>query len=157
MKRVESNDANAICLLAGQYNQGVNGFQQDHTKAMELYVRAAELGDSDAQCHLADLYHDGGELKKAKFHLEAAAIAGQEVARFNLGCLEYNSGNMERAIKHWIIAASAGEYDAMHNLLLDFEQGLVRRESIDSTLSAYNNSCAEMRSEARDAYIQTEL
>ena len=27
------------------------------------------------------------------------------------------------------------------------------RESIDSTLTAYNNSCAEMRSEARDAYI----
>jgi hypothetical protein len=56
-----------------------------------------------------------------------------------------------------MIAASAGEYDDMHVLRKRFEKGLVSRESIDSTLSAYNNSCAEMRSEARDVYIQTEL
>ena len=31
---------------------------------------------------------------------------------------------------------------------------LVDRESIDSLLTAYNNSCAEMRSEARDAFIR---
>ena len=33
----------------------------------------------------------------------------------------------------------------------------VSRESINSTLAAYNNSCVEMRSEARDAYIQVEI
>jgi hypothetical protein len=35
-----------------------------------------------------------------------------------------------------------------------FELGHVRRESIDTTLTAYNNSCVEMRSKARDDYIQ---
>jgi hypothetical protein len=35
-----------------------------------------------------------------------------------------------------------------------FDQGCVSRESIDSTLAAYNNSCAEFRSEARDAFIR---
>jgi hypothetical protein len=84
-------------------------------------------------------------------------MAGNELARWNLGCLEYNSGNSERAIKHLTIAASAGEYNVMHELRKRFEKGLVSRESIDSTLTAYNNSCAEMRSEARDAYIQSEL
>jgi hypothetical protein len=34
-----------------------------------------------------------------------------------------------------------------------FEEGVVRRESIDSPLVAYNNACAEMRSEARDACV----
>jgi hypothetical protein len=34
-----------------------------------------------------------------------------------------------------------------------FEKGFVGRESFHSTLKAYNNSCAEMRSEARDAFI----
>jgi len=29
-------------------------------------------------------------------------------------------------------------------------------ESIDSTLMAYNNTCADMRSEARDAFIRIE-
>ena len=76
------------------------------------------------------------------------------MARYNLGILEYNSGNMERAVKHWTIAASAGCYRSMHKLRMFFEQGVVSRESIDSVLAAYNNSCADMRSEARDAYIR---
>jgi hypothetical protein len=52
-----------------------------------------------------------------------------------------------------IVAASAGEYNAMQNSLNSFEIGLFNRESVDSTLAAYNNSCADMRSEARDATI----
>ena len=66
-------------------------------------------------------------MKKAKFHFEAAAMAGHEVARCNLGGLEAESGNMERAHKHWTIAASAGHYIAMIELRLSFEQGLVSR------------------------------
>jgi len=68
-------------------------------------------------------------LKKAKFHIEAAAMAGHEVARCNLGIMENNDGIIEQAVKHWTIAASA------------------------STLAAYNNSCTVMRSKARDGYI----
>jgi TPR repeat protein len=141
-------------LLANSYDNGTNGFQQDHAKAIKLYARAADLGHSKTHSQLASIYRDGGDLKKAKFHREAAAMAGHEVARFNLGIHEYNSGNKERALKHWKIAASAGCYDAMNELRLSFEQGLVSRESIDSTLAAYNNSCVEMRSEARDASIR---
>jgi TPR repeat protein len=55
----------------------------------------------------------GGELKKAKIHYEAAAMAGHEAARCNLGTMEAQSGNMERAVKHFKIAASAGDYNAM--------------------------------------------
>ena len=103
-----------------------------------------------------------GNMKKAKFHFEAAAIAGHEMARFNLGVHEYNSVNIERAVKHWKIAASAGSYIAMHELRAFFEREggnyygkrIVSRESIDSTLEAYNNSCVEMKSEARDTYIR---
>ena len=67
--------------------------------------------------------------------------------------MEAQSGNMKRAVKHWTIAASAGFYIAMHALITGFEKGVVSRESINSTLAAYNNSCAETRSKARDAYI----
>ena len=83
MKRVEAQDAASICMLAGYYLQGTRGFQQDYTKAMELYARAADLGCS----YLANIYHKGGNLKKAKFHYEAAAMAGDEVARYTLGGL----------------------------------------------------------------------
>jgi TPR repeat protein len=121
---------------------------------MELYTRAADLGFSSAHSYLGDVYHEGGELKKAKFHYETAAMAGQKGARFIIGVMEGNSGNKERAVKHLTIAASVGHYFAMHKLRLLFELGGISRESIDSTLAAYNNSCAEMRSESRDTYIQ---
>jgi TPR repeat protein len=39
-------------------------------------------------------------LKKAKFHYEAAAMAGNEGARHFLGTMEAQNGNMERALKH---------------------------------------------------------
>jgi hypothetical protein len=61
---------------------------------------------------------------------------------------------MERAVKHWKIAASAGCYNAMNYLLVALKRGVVSRESIDSSLTAYNTCCAEMRSEARDACIR---
>jgi hypothetical protein len=62
---------------------------------------------------------------------------------------------MERAIKHWTIAASAGEYNAMYHLITLFKQGVVSRDSINSTLTSYNNSCAEMRSKSRNAAIRS--
>jgi tetratricopeptide (TPR) repeat protein len=157
MKRAEANDAASMNMLANYYEHGRQNIQQDHTKAVELYARAAELGYSKAHNNLAGVYHEGGNLKKAKFHWEAAAMLGHELARNNLGCMEAKSGNMDRAVKHLTIAASAGDYQAMHHLRTGFEGGVVSRESINSTLKAYNNSCAEVRSEARDAYLRTIL
>jgi TPR repeat protein len=133
----------------------LNGFQLDQAKAMELYTGAAELGYTKAHNRLGEIYHvHRGELRKAKFYYEAAAMAGHENARFALGILEYDSGNMGSAIKHFMIAASAGDYHAMFALLISLKKRGVSRESIDSTLAAYNSSCAEMRSEARDARIK---
>jgi predicted secreted protein len=68
--------------------------------------------------------------------------------------IESNSGNKYRAVKHWIIAASNGDYNAMNILRIEFNRGYVCRDVIKSTLTAYNTSCAEMRSKARDAYIK---
>jgi len=146
-------------LLANNYEDGGSGLQQDRTKSIELYARAADFGSSTANYNLAHIYHDeGGDLKKAKLHHEAAAMEGHEMARFDLGIIELKSSKMKRAIKHWTIAASAGEYRAMHNLQWFFvEKGWISGESNDSILSAYNNSCVEMRSEARDAYIHISM
>jgi TPR repeat protein len=154
MNRVDVNDPNAMVALGSWYYHGSEGVQQDRTKAMELYARAAKLDSNRAHFSLGYNYDERGDLKKAKFHYEAAAMAGHEFARHYLGCMEYESGNMELALKHWAIAASAGDYDSMDYLLGAFNEGLVSRDAIDSALTAYNNSCAEVRSEARDAFIQ---
>jgi TPR repeat protein len=157
MKRVEVNDAFAIFMLGSNYYHGQLGLQRDQVKAIELYTRAAELGLGKAHNNLALIYDGKGDMKKAKFHYEAAAMAGDEVARNNIGFMEDDSGNIERAVKHWIIAASAGSFGSMHNLLVSFEEGAVSRESINTALAAYNNSCTEMRSETRDAAIRMKL
>ena len=68
--------------------------------------------------------------------------------------MEDKSGNIERAVKHWIIAASAGNFTSMQRLVLSFQQDCISRESI-AALAAYNGSCAEMRSEARNDYIRS--
>ena len=155
MKRVEANDAGSIYQLANDYYHGDLGLLQDRAKAVELWTQAGKLGSSQAHYHLGVEYKLGGDMKKAKFHYEAAAMAGHEVARYTLGCMEYNSGgNVERAVKHWAIAASAGHYNAMDSFLVSFNQGLTSRATMDATLTAYNNSCVEMRSEARDATIR---
>ena len=48
-------------------------------------------------------------------------------------------------------------YNAMHNLLVALKKGMVGTDAIDATLTAYNTSCGEMRSEARDAFIYSFL
>jgi len=58
-----------------------------------------------------------------------------------------SSQNPERAVQHFKIAATAGEYNSMHELLRTFNEGFVKRVAIDAILIAYNNACAEMRSE----------
>jgi TPR repeat protein len=156
LKRVEANDAVAMGMLGSYYYIGYSGLQQDHNKAIELWTQAADLGSKKAQISLYDVYEysDLGDKRKANFHLEAAAMAGHEGARNDIGHLEFlQFNNTDQAIKHWIIAASAGSYLAMHNLLLAFKQGRVSRETIDPTLTAYNTSCGEMRSAARDAFF----
>ena len=102
MMWVEANDdADAIYVLGSFYYQGSGGLLQDREKAMELMTRAAALGSSQANFQLGIIYNGGGNLKKAKFHYEAAAMAGHEVARCNLGCFEAETDNMGRAVKHY--------------------------------------------------------
>ena len=156
-KRVEVNDSGAMYILGNSYGRGYLGLRQDHAKGIELLAKAAGLGSSEAHFELGAHFDEAGDSKKERFHYEAAAMAGHENARVNLGLMELQSGNTERAVKHWMIAASAGSFRAMHNLRTAFKDGLVSRDTIESTLTAYNNSCVEMRSKARDAAIQLEV
>ena len=67
-KRVEANDAGAIYMLARHYYHGHGCFEPDHAKAIDLFNRSANLGFSKAHSRLGYLYHEVGDLKKAKFH-----------------------------------------------------------------------------------------
>jgi tetratricopeptide (TPR) repeat protein len=167
-KRVEANDASAILVLGNSYRSGLFGLQHDREKAIELWKQAAKLGSSQAHYHLGNVeFHEEGNSKRAQIHYEAAAMAGHEAARCFLANMELDKSRKmkraesylmkERAVKHLKIAASAGHFTAMSILLGAFKGGIVSRDELESILTAYNNSCAEMRSEARDKYISTVL
>jgi TPR repeat protein len=79
MKLVEVNDPASIFMLANYYEHGGIGLQQDHTKAIELFTPAADLGYSKAHFHLANFYQKGGDLKKATTLYEAAAWQGSQM------------------------------------------------------------------------------
>lgn len=106
MKRVEANDADAMYVMGNHYYGGAHGLQQDQERAMELWKQALQLGSIDAHYFLGNMFYvEGGNLKRANFHFEPAAMAGHKVARCMLGFMEFEEGKKESAVKNWIIAA----------------------------------------------------
>ena len=52
-KRMELDDAIAICDVGGYYSKGQMGLQQDHAKVLKLWHRAGKLGNGNV--HIANL------------------------------------------------------------------------------------------------------
>ena len=51
-----ANDPVAIGMLANSYHHRLNGFQQDHIKAIELFTNSVDLGYSKAHSKLGIIY-----------------------------------------------------------------------------------------------------
>ena len=71
------------------YQYGLFGVRQWHSKAIEYYKIAAENGDADAQCDLAQYYKEGLCIEQSTVEaislLEKAAKSGHVRSYFNLG------------------------------------------------------------------------
>lgn len=64
MKRIEKNDAFAMCEMSRLCYQGLRDVQQNLAKGMGLLTKAAELGFSEAFfLFLGRLYEESGDLK----------------------------------------------------------------------------------------------
>jgi hypothetical protein len=152
-KRVEANDAQAMINLGTYYQFGKMGLRQDNAKALELYHKSAKLGQNFAH-NLSICYQTGcvGEkdTRKATYHGQLGAMAGNVQARYNLGCDEGNAGNMDRAYKHWMISANVGCGLSMKFVQEGYESGLVTKDDHTKTTRAYGNSIDEMKSDDRD-------
>jgi len=79
-KRVEKDDPIAIYSLGMYYRDGMYGYPQNHTKALELYERASELDNALAYCNIGYAYNNGKGVerdeKKAMYYYELAAMKG---------------------------------------------------------------------------------
>jgi|AntRauTorckE5430_2_1112549.scaffolds.fasta_scaffold05596_5 TPR repeat protein len=154
-KRMEANDdIEAMFLLGDCYDCGDNGLQQDSSKAIELYSKAAKLGHNAAHYNLAVFYKSGDRveksMKKSTYHCQRAAIGGNVNARHNLGCRELDAGNRDLALKHLMIAANDGFELSMKAVREGYKHGFVTKDDLLNTMRAHGNSVDEMQSDDRD-------
>ena len=154
-KKVKANDARSMHLVAYYHSVGKNGYPFDPRKAIELWSKAASLGNMDAHYWLGNSYYTGDNnvvksIKRGLHHWGQAAILGDVSSRFSLGSHEAKvTGNMERAVKHWSIAASAGQKKALDDLKELYMKGYMTKAEFEVVLRAHKDSADGMNSEQR--------
>jgi len=153
-KRMEAKDSEAFYNLGVAYSNGVFDIPINHTKALELFHRAGELGSSMAYRSIGSAYYEGNgverNMKKAKHYWELAAMRGEVRARYNLGVSEEKAGNMDRALKHWMIAVRSAHTNSLKQIKALFEIGLVTKSCYEIALRSHQTAVAEIRSDQRD-------
>ena len=154
-KRVEANDAVAIYNLGCYHAHGKYGVRQNLKKANKLYLRAGELGCTEAHCRIGYAYYTGSGMEideeKAKYYYELAAMGGNVHARHNLGDLEKRAGNMKRAVKHWMISAGAGFDKSLGDIQQGYLNGHATKDDFEKALRTHKEANDEMKSDQRDA------
>ena len=150
-KLAELDDAEAIFTLGCNYRNGEYGFPQDDVKALELFVRAEELGCAKAYCNVGAAYYNSRkDMKRANHYYKLAAIKGNAVARYNLAIAEENAGNMNRALKHYMIAAGGGDSDSLKQIQKLYTNGHATKDDYAKSLRAYQAYLAEIKRTQRD-------
>ena len=158
-KRIEAGDAYAMHNLGNCYRDETNGLQQDHTKAIKLWHRAAELGFARA-CSSIGYAYDNGEgvefdPKKANHYYELAAMRGDVCARHNLGLNEGRAGNHKRAYKHLMIAIGGGYDNSLDTIKDMYSRGWATKDDYTKALQSYQAYLGEIKSKQRDEAAAT--
>ena len=131
------------------------GLLQDHTKALELWHRAAELGNVTAYFKIGCNYVNGQgvdrDMKKAEHYYELAAMGGDIDSRLLLGALEQNAGNIDRAIKHYTIGVRGGDNGSLIQIEYLSLDGRATKDDYTKALRSYQEYLNEVKSTQRDA------
>lgn len=153
-KRMEMNDASAFCTIGCYYFEGIHGFAQNYTKALEHWQRAAELGDAESYTNIGNAYEHGLgvwiDKKKAIYYYELAAMKGHSIARNSLGNSEVEAGNRKRALWHYMIAVKDGSSMALQNIDSLCPDGSLLRGVYEDAQRHYQAYLDEIKSDQRD-------
>jgi len=161
-KRIEAGDAIAILNLGCYYVEGMNGFPRDYTKALEHFLRAAEVGLTNAYYCIGHIYQEGRgvevDMKKAVHYYELAAMGGYAAARHYLGLMEMKAGNIDRALKHhvdralghFMIATRGGYSKSLKKIQQLYGYGHATKEDYTKALRLYQTYLSEIKSNQRD-------
>jgi len=150
----ENDDAQATYNLGMYYSEGLHGYPQDYSKALEFWHRAAKFGHAASYNSIGTsyIYGEGVEVdkKKAGHYYELAAMGGSVTARLNLGNNEASAGNMDRAVKHYMIAARGGYANSLNNIKVLYSAGHATKENYTQALRAYQEYLDEIKSPQRN-------
>ena len=151
MKRLmKKHNPDAFMAMAAEYESGGAVFQSD-TKALEMYIRAAELGNAEAFEEIAEHYGKGKVVEqdesKALVWYEIAAKKGSIEA---LSSFHGNYLNIDESVRHCIVAASAGDKESMDDLMDAYKDELLSKQDLTQALRAFQTSSDEMNSDDRD-------
>jgi TPR repeat protein len=92
----------------------------ERTTSIKLFLKAASMGNVEAQVNLANIYDEGDGIKsnfdKARYWYKRAISAGSPEGAYNLGMSYLNRGDV-RWSKHWLnVAKAMGDEDASEQL-----------------------------------------
>ena len=161
--RCLQNDHFAFGLMGVVYRKGECGTAKDELKALDCYIRAVELGGSEACVCIGKRYFEGNgvaiDKERSTLFLRIGALRGDIIARHNIGCDEYKSGNHEIGIRHWKIAAEGGSQPSLNALKDIYNAGgktpgkeFISKEYLESTYRACHEAQMEVKSEEREKY-----
>ena len=163
------NDYNAFRLVGNIYWGGGRGIAKDDLKALDCFIRAAELGSPEVCGVIGQDYRDGNlglavDTERAALFERVGALRGHICARHNIGVSEYyNLGNHEIGIRHWKIAAEAGYQKSLDDLRKIFNadgklpgKEFISKEYLDFAYRACHGAQMEVKSEEREKHRSEE-
>lgn len=144
------------------YNQEQFSFSSNDKKALYYFTKAAELGDCEAQFHLACMYYEKESLKdieKAFYWWSKATEQGMPEAQNNLANMyhtEESLKDIEKAFYWWSKAAELGNCEAQFSLGQMYYQGDGVVKNLEKALSWFKKAAAQGVTEA-EQYLRNEL
>ena len=157
------NDHSAFTTMGNIYRDGL-GKAKDDLKALDCYIRAAELGSPGACTNIGIDYHEGNgvavDKETAALFERVGALRGSIGARHNLGCSEYHDlGNHEIGIRHWKIAAEAGHEGSLNNLKQIYNgnkhgKEFISKEEMDTAYRSGYDAQLEVKTEEREKHSE---
>ena len=119
--------------LANNYNSA-----EEYTKAMEYYLKAADMGNGEAMCQIGLLYNLGkGVAKNIDTANQWYLKAGEAGDSDGYYCLAENCRSLSQAIEYYRKAADMGNAKAMIEIGMSYEYGRGVTKNVDTANQWY--------------------
>lgn len=135
-RAIRLGNSDAMIRLGGLYERG-QGVKADDSKALELYLRAAKAGNTQALLQAAIYFDENKNVDKAKEIFSAAEKAGDAEAALALGYIYFRENNFSQARPLLEKAAAFNLYRAFYFLGELYENGNGVPKNMSKALQFY--------------------